>query len=96
MHYLIAGILKPESNDRLLALHDEFNDHLGQASDRIELFGLLRDKSGQRAGYLAIIKGQSFEEAEQFLQESPFFQNNLYERVEVAQFTPEVGELEKA
>jgi uncharacterized protein YciI len=96
MHYLIAGILKPGSNDGLLKLHDEFNDHIGQASDRIELFGLLRDKSGQRAGYLSIIKAESFEEAEQFLKESPFFQNDLYERVEVAQFTPEVGQLEKA
>ena len=96
MLYLVAGILKPGSNDRLLTLHDEFNDHLGQASDRISLFGLLRDKSGQRAGYLAIIKAESFDEAEAFLKQSPFFQNDLYERVEVAEFTPEVGELEKA
>jgi uncharacterized protein YciI len=96
MHYLVAGILKPGSNDQLLILRDEFNDHLGQASDRIELFGLLRDKTGERAGYLAILKGESFEEAEAFLKQSPFFENDLYERVEVAEFTPEVGELEKA
>ena len=27
MQYLVAGILKPGNNDRLVALHDEFNDH---------------------------------------------------------------------
>jgi uncharacterized protein YciI len=96
MQYLVAGILKPGNNDRLVALHDEFNDHIGQASDRIALFGLLRDKSGQRAGYLAFIEAETFDEAERFLQQSPFYQNDLYERVEVAEFTPEVGAFESA
>ena len=96
MQYLVAGILKPGNNDRLVALHDEFNDHLGQAADRISLFGLLRDKSGQRSGYLAFIEADSFDEAENFLKQSPFYQNDLYERVEVAEFTPEVGTMENA
>lgn len=96
MQYLVAGILKPGNNDRLVALHDEFNDHLGQAADRISLFGLLRDKSGQRSGYLAFIEADSFDQAENFLKQSPFYQNDLYERVEVAEFTPEVGTVENA
>jgi uncharacterized protein YciI len=94
MHYLIAGILKPGTNDRLVALHDEFNDHLGQASRKISLFGLLRDRTGQRSGYLAVIKAKDFDDAEAFLKESPFYQNDLYERVEVAEFSVEVGNLE--
>ena len=96
MQYLVAGILKPGNNDKLVALHDEFNDHIGQASDRIALFGLLRDKSGQRSGYLAFIEADNFDDAERFLQQSPFYQNELYERVEVAEFTPEVGAFEQA
>ncbi len=96
MQYLVAGILKPGSSDRLVELHDEFNEHLGQASDQISLFGLLRDKSGQRSGYLAFIEADSFEDAERFLHQSPFYQNDLYERVEVAEFTPEVGAVENA
>jgi uncharacterized protein YciI len=94
MQYLVAGILKPGSNDQLVALRDEFNDHIGQASERIKLFGLLRDKSGQRSGYLAFIEAENFDDAEQFLKQSPFYENELYERVEVAEFTPEVGALE--
>lgn len=96
MQYLVAGILKPGNNDRLVALHDAFNDHIGQASEKISLFGLLRDKSGQRSGYLAFIEAANFDEAERFLKQSPFYQNELYERVEVAEFTPEVGAFEKA
>ena len=92
MHYLVAGILKPGSEDQLLRLHDEFNDHLGQSSHKISLFGLLRDKTGQRRGYLAFIHARDFDDAEEFLKESPFYQNDLYERVEVAEFTPEVGD----
>lgn len=92
MHYLVAGILKPGSEDKLLAFHDEFNDHLGQSSYKISLFGLLRSRDGKRAGYLAFIEAHDFDDAQKFLDESPFYQNDLYERVEVAEFTPEVGD----
>ena len=81
MQYLVAGILKRCNNDRLIALHDEFNDHLGQSAGKISLFGLLRDRSGQRSGYLAFIEAENFDEAEDFLKQSPFYQNDLYERV---------------
>ncbi len=94
MHYLVAGILKPGNNERLVELHDEFNDHIGQSSGNISLFGLLRDRTGQRSGYIAFIKAKDFDEAEEFLKQSPFYQNELYERVEVAEFTPEVGNLD--
>jgi uncharacterized protein YciI len=93
MHYLVAGILKPDSEEQMLKLHDEFNDHLGQAAERISLFGLLRDREGKRTGYLALIKAGSFDDAEAYLKQSPFYEHQLYERVEVAQFCEEVGEL---
>ena len=92
MHYLVAGILKPGSEQQLLALRDEFNDHLGLSSHKISMFGLLRSKDGKRAGYLAFINAKDFDDAEAFLKDSPFYQNDLYERVEVAEFTPEVGD----
>ena len=95
MQYLVAGILKPGSDERLIALHNEFNEHLSQETTKISLFGLLRDKESKRTGYLAFINADSFAEAEAFLHQSPFFQNDLYERVEVAEFLPEVGELVK-
>lgn len=94
MHYLVAGILKPGTDEQLVALHNEFNEHLAQPFRKISLFGLLRDKKGRRRGYLAFIEAKDFDDAEEFLKQSPFYQNELYERVEVAEFSPEVGDLE--
>jgi len=56
--------------------------------------GGCRGKDGKRRGYLAIIEADSFEEAEAWLDQSPFYANDLYERVEVAEFAPEVGYVE--
>ena len=92
MLFLVAGILKPDVEDRLLELHTEFNEQLSQST--IRLAGLLRDKEGHRRGYVAFLEAENFDEAEAFLKRSPIYQNNLYERVEVAEFNPEVGFLE--
>ena len=96
MQYLVAGIFKPGAGDRAVQFRDEFNDHLGQAASNISLFGVLRNKEGRRSGYLAFIEADSFEQAEAFLKDSPFYENDLYERVEVAEFMPEVGNFAKA
>lgn len=93
MHYLVAGILKPGTNDQLVALRDEWNEHLTQSNIKISLFGLLRGRGGERAGYIAFIEAENFDAAEAYMRQSPFYQNDLYERFEVAEFTPEVGSL---
>jgi uncharacterized protein YciI len=92
MQFLVAGILKPGVEDRLLEFHDEFNEQLSQP--QIRLAGLLRGKDGHRKGYLALIEARDFDEAESFLHRGPFYRNELYERVEVAEFNPEVGFVE--
>lgn len=93
MLYLLAGILKPCSDDQLIALRNEWNEHLSQPFPKISLFGLLRGKDGMRKGYLALIEAETFEDAETFLKQGPFYQDGLYERVEVAEFIPQVGEV---
>jgi uncharacterized protein YciI len=92
MLFLVAGILKSGVEERLLELHNEFNEQLSQSE--IKLAGLLRDKDGRRKGYLALLEAKDFEGAESFLRRSPIYQNDLYERVEVAEFNPEVGFVE--
>ena len=67
MQYLIAGILKPGVEDQLLALHNDFNEHLAQPYRTIALAGALRGKDGKRKGYVAIIEADSFEDAEAWL-----------------------------
>ena len=94
MLYLVAGILKPHTDEDQLRLRDEWNEHLSQPNRKISLFGALRDKEGERAGYLAIIEAEDFKDAESYLQQSPFYQDQLYDRVQVAEFSPEVGNID--
>jgi uncharacterized protein YciI len=93
MLFLMAGILKQGVDQRLIELRNEWNEHLAQPNRKISLFGALRDKDGHRIGYLAILECGSFEDAESYLRQSPFFQHDLYERVQVAEFNPEIGSL---
>jgi hypothetical protein len=39
MQYLVAGILKSDVENSLLALHNEFNEHLAQPYRKIALAG---------------------------------------------------------
>jgi uncharacterized protein YciI len=94
MLFLVAGVLKEGSEPRMLELRNEWNEHLSQPNRRVSLFGGLRNRDGKRAGYLAFLDADSFDDAEEFLKQSPFYQNELYERVEVAEFTPQVGAIE--
>ncbi len=94
MLYLVAGILKPGSEEQLIKFRNEFSEHLAQPFRKIALAGALRGKDGKRQGYIAFIEAQSFADAEAYLDQSPLFQNDLYERVEVAEFSAEVGYLE--
>ncbi len=94
MLYLVAGILKPNVEDQIIKFSGEFSEHLSQPYRKISLAGALRGKDGKRSGYVAFVEAEAFEDAEEFLRQSPLFQNDLYERVEVAEFSAEVGYLE--
>ena len=92
MKYLVAGILKSGSEETVLKLRDEWNEHLSQPDRKISLMGLLRNNLGERRGYLAFLEADTFAEAESFMKQSPFYQNGLYERIEVSEFTAEIGD----
>ena len=94
MLYLVAGILKPGSEEQLIKFRNEFSEHLAQPYRKIVLAGALRGKDGKRQGYLAFIEAENFDDAQAYLNQSPLFQNELYERVEVAEFNAEVGYIE--
>jgi uncharacterized protein YciI len=94
MQYLVAGILKPGADEQIIKFSKEFSEHLSQPYRKIALAGALRGKDGKRKGYIAIIEAKDFDDAQAYLDQSPLFQNDLYERVEVAEFNAEVGYLE--
>jgi uncharacterized protein YciI len=91
MLFMIQGILKAGSEEQLLALHNEFNEHLSQPFRTLAAAGVLRDPEGKRRGYLGFLEADNFADAERWLHESPFYQEGLYERVDVFEFNVEVG-----
>ena len=95
MLFVVAGILKPNVEERMISLRDEWSEHLSQPYRRISLAGLMRDSQGKRRGYLIFFEARDFDDAQAYLQQSPFYQNNLYERVDVAEFAPQIGYIEK-
>ena len=94
MHFMIAAFLKPGAEKELIKYHDEFNEHLGPAAEDVRIAGALRGPDGRRIGYMAIMSADDFGVAEAWLRESPFYQANLYERVDVFEYSVEVGNID--
>jgi uncharacterized protein YciI len=93
MLFAIAGYLKPGADARLIEFHDEFNQHLSQPYRNLVAAGLLRDRTGRRSGYLGFIEADSFDQAERFLHQSPYYKEGLYDRAEVFEYAGEIGEI---
>lgn len=96
MLFVVAGILKPNVEERMISLRDEWSEHLSQPFRRISLAGLMRDKNGKRQGYLIFFEAEDFDDAEAYLHQSPFYRDGLYERVDVAEFNAQIGYVERA
>ena len=91
MLFMIVGYLRANSEDQLIKCRDQFNEHLAQPVRNLSAAGVLRDKQGRRRGYLALLEADKIEDAEGFLQESPFYQEDLYDRVDVFEYDVEIG-----
>jgi uncharacterized protein YciI len=94
MLFALIGLLKPDVRQEQLPDSDAVNEHLAQPFRRTHLAGFLRHDDGNRAGLMMLIEADTFAEAEGFLRQSPFFKADLYERVEVLEYTLEVGRLD--
>jgi uncharacterized protein YciI len=94
MLFLFVGFLKPHTEQQVLTLRDEFNEHLAQPFPSIALGGVLRDQDGRKIGYAAIIEAENRGVVTDYLLRSPLQQNDLYELVRVAEFNSEIGSLE--
>jgi uncharacterized protein YciI len=93
MLVMIAGYLKPGAQSELINLHGDFNEHLSRPFQTLVAAGVLRDTGGNRKGYLGFIEAQSFDEAAEFLHQSPYYQAGLYDRTEVLEYWIEVGQV---
>jgi uncharacterized protein YciI len=91
MLFMVAGYLKPGAEEQLINFRTEFNEHIAQ--EPLVTAGVLRDRDGRRRGYLGFIEAESIDHAQSFLDQSPYFQGGLYDRVEVYSYQVEVGQV---
>lgn len=90
MFFMVAAYLKPGAEEQLISFSDDLSEHFEQSS--LKIAGALRDPDGRRRGYLGFVEAKSFSEAEAFVQEGPFYQKHLYERLEIFRYDLEVGQ----
>ena len=89
MLFMVAAYLKPGYEKQLLNFRNELNEHFAQPV--LTAAGALHDADGNRRGYLGFVEGESFEDAERFVEQSPFYEEQLYERIEIFEYKVEVG-----
>jgi uncharacterized protein YciI len=94
MLFLFVGFLKPGTEQQVLALRDEFNEHLAQPFPRIALGGVLRDADGRKLGYAAVIEAEDRSAVTDYLERSPYHRDGLYEVARLAEFDQELGSVE--
>jgi uncharacterized protein YciI len=94
MLFLFVGFLKPHSEQQVLALRDEFNEHLSQPFPPIVLAGVLRDQDGRKVGYSAVIEADDLDVVTGYLDRSPYHRNDLYEFARVTEFNQEIGSVD--
>jgi uncharacterized protein YciI len=93
MLFAVMGFLKSVGDRPSGRSQAEMNEHLGQQMLQLRLAGPLKNREGAQIGLMVLIEAADFAAAESYLHESPNFKNDLYERVEVAQYALEVGNL---
>jgi uncharacterized protein YciI len=91
MLFMVAGYLRADAEPRLIDFRNEFNEHWAQPFRTLAAAGALRDRDGKRAGYMAFLEADSIAEAERYLGESPFYREDLYERVDIFEYRVEIG-----
>lgn len=94
MMFAVLGLLKQGVEEKLPGLQVAFNEHLAQPFQRIALAGTLLDEERSRRGFLMFLEAENHAQAEAYLQQSPLFRADAYDRVEVAEFAVQVGRLD--
>jgi uncharacterized protein YciI len=91
MLFLVAAYLKAGSEQQLLQFRNELNEHFAQ--DKLRVAGALRDPQGRKVGYLGFVEADSFADARAFVEQGPFYQEQLYDRLEIFAYDLEIGEV---
>ena len=93
MLYAVKARFRPGSDERRNALATEFSQHIRQPLLHIRLLGALLDGDGRRSGLLMLMEADGRELVQNFLDQSPFARERLYEDLEIEELQIEAGSL---
>ena len=93
MLYAVKARFRPETAEQRAALSSEFSQHIGQPLLHIRLLGALLDGDGRRSGLLMLMESDSRELVQNFLDQSPFKREDVYEDLAIDELQIEAGSL---
>ena len=93
MIFAVLGIFRQPAPAYDPKVQAAFNEHLAQPYLRIVNAGYLRGPQGEPIGLLALLDVKGLEQAQSFLDSSPFQMAGDYERTLVTAFDVSVGRL---
>ena len=86
---MIVSVLKRGAEEQIVHYSNDFNEHVGLSGSALRMLAVLRDEQGMRIGYMALYEG-GVSDAACWLAQSPFYQAELYEQVNVHQCDIEI------
>ena len=90
MKFVWLGFLK-DGEDISPSLQREVSDFIGQPLIPVGALGVLRHKTGERAGYLMIFEADNHATAEALVESSPVRRAGLYSEFHLFEYQSEVG-----
>jgi hypothetical protein len=93
MIFALIGILKQPIPPRDARFEAAMNEHFAPHFPRIVNAGYLRGPDGEPVGLLGLVEAETFGQAQEYLDASPFSQCGYYDHVHLAEFDVEVGRL---
>lgn len=93
MLFVVKARFQTGTDDRRAALAAEFGDHIRQPLLHIRLLGALLDANGRRCGILMLMEADGRQRVQDFLDQSPFTRERLYDGLEIDELQIEAGSL---
>jgi len=93
MLYAVKAHFRDGTEERRAALSAEFGQHIRQPLLHIRLLGALMDEAGHRSGILMLMEAEGRELVQNFLDQSPFTRERLYDELEIEELQIEAGSL---
>jgi uncharacterized protein YciI len=93
MLYAVKAHFRPGTEERRNALATEFSQHIRQPLLHIRLLGALLDGNGRRNGLLMLMEADGRELVQNFLDQSPYSREELYEDLDIDELQIEAGSL---